>query len=446
MLVFDFDGVLHDSRHRAWRCYQAARAEMGLWDLPDLAGPGDLPLIYQGVLSASLTRWIGYEVAERFWKRHAELTAQTAVDEPSGIIPDLIAPLTELAAGPGYAVVTGSHRITVRALLGRDLPEKAMPRLLLSRDEPGGKTDKLCALRDRYGASAYVGDTSSDVRHARAAGLKAVAVAYGYAGRDDLVTSEPDHLLATPADLSAWCRAQIADADPVSSGSADVVLLLGPPGSGKSTLAAAFVEECGAQVFRLREFAERQARTDPGVARAMAGRRDPLGWLPDDVATVLVQRALHRHASGHGVLLLEGYPGTSRQARALLRDLSATGCRSVALELSAPDQVLRHRIAHRVVCPRCDPQRRRPATRRPDLLRCCAACGGELERRMNDAPDVAAQRLVRYRQHAAPIRALWQESGFTWHTVDADQEQPLVVAAALSTLRSQFAPLSKGRA
>jgi hypothetical protein len=69
-----------------------------------------------------------------------------------------------------------------------------------------------------------------------------------------------------------------------------------------------------------------------------------------------------------------------------------------------------------------------------------------LERRLNDAPELAAQRLLRYRQHAAQIRAQCQEAGLAWHTVDADQEQPLVVAAALSVFRSKFAPLSKGRA
>ncbi|MHC3393903.1 HAD family hydrolase [Streptomyces lavendulocolor] len=207
MLVFDFDGVLHDSRDRAWRCYQQARTAMELWALPDLAGPGDLPLVYQGVLSASLTRWIDFEVAERFWKRHAELTARAAADEPAGIVPELVGPLAGLAAGPGYAVVTGSHLTTVRALLARDLTEEAMPRILLSRDEPGSKTDKLRDLRTRYGASAYVGDTGSDVRHARAAGLTAIAVAYGYASREDLAAAGPDLILDTPADLAAWCRA-----------------------------------------------------------------------------------------------------------------------------------------------------------------------------------------------------------------------------------------------
>ena len=221
MLVFDFDGVLHDSRRRAWRCYQDARSEMGLWDLPDLAGPADLPVVYQGVLSASLTRWIDFEVAERFWKRHAELTARAAPADPPGIVAELAGPLVELAAGRGYGVVTGSHRTTVHALLSRDLAEEAMPRVLLSRDEAGSKTDKLRGLREGYGATAYVGDTGSDVRHARSAGLIAVAVAYGYAGCDDLTAAGPDHLLATPAALAAWCRSQPAGnsgAAPASSG------------------------------------------------------------------------------------------------------------------------------------------------------------------------------------------------------------------------------------
>ncbi|KOT46746.1 hypothetical protein ADK41_00580 [Streptomyces caelestis] len=210
MLVFDFDGVLHDSRARAWRCYQDARKEMELWALPDLAGPCDLPVIYQGVLSASLTRWIDFEIAERFWKRHAELTAQAAADEPHGVIPELTHSLVGLAAGPGYAVVTGSHHTTVRTLLARTLTPEAMPRILLSRDEPGSKTDKLRDLRTRWGASAYVGDTGSDVRHAHAAGLTAIAVAYGYASREDLTRAEPARLLDTPADLAAWCRIQAA--------------------------------------------------------------------------------------------------------------------------------------------------------------------------------------------------------------------------------------------
>ncbi|MDH6145859.1 MULTISPECIES: HAD family hydrolase [Kitasatospora] len=207
MLIFDFDGVLHDSRQRAWSCYQQARAELGLWELPSLTDPADLPLVYRGVLSSSLTRWTSYPRAEEFWQRHAELAA--VAPESNGIVEELVPVLGELARTRGYAIVTGSHRSTVLAILGRDLPTESMPRELLSREQPGSKTDKLVKLRDEHGATAYTGDTGSDVRHARAAGLETVAVAYGYADLADLTAAAPDHLLTTPAELAAWCRAQL---------------------------------------------------------------------------------------------------------------------------------------------------------------------------------------------------------------------------------------------
>ncbi|WP_369148140.1 HAD family hydrolase [Streptomyces sp. R44] len=204
VLVFDRDGVLHDSRERAWRAYQTARTEMGLWELPDLTGPHELPLIYQGVLSQSLTRWIPYEAAERFWQRHARLTDVTADESAHGVIPELADVLDELGRGPGYGIVTGSHRIAVERLLQRSLDANAMPGVLLSRDEDGRKELKLRLLHRQHGATAYVGDTGSDVRHARAAGLRAIAISYGYADIDDLIAAGPDFVLHTPAGLDAW--------------------------------------------------------------------------------------------------------------------------------------------------------------------------------------------------------------------------------------------------
>ncbi|MEV7277718.1 HAD hydrolase-like protein [Streptomyces sp. NPDC093111] len=52
--------------------------------------------------------------------------------------------------------------------------------------------------RAAAGATAYVGDTGSDVRHARAADLRAIAVSYGYADIADLTTAGPDLVLHTP--------------------------------------------------------------------------------------------------------------------------------------------------------------------------------------------------------------------------------------------------------
>ncbi|WP_310887645.1 nucleoside monophosphate kinase [Streptomyces shenzhenensis] len=217
----------------------------------------------------------------------------------------------------------------------------------------------------------------------------------------------------------------------------DVVALLGPPGSGKSTLAMALTaERRDARVFRLREFAHQEAQTDRTVASALVRSRDPLGWLPDGVPTVLVRRALDGYASDGGVLLMESYPGTPNQARSLVRDLSRLGCRGGLIELAAPESVLLNRIQQRLVCAVCDPRRRRPAQPRLDEPGRCDSCGTELERRANDAPTVAARRLDRYQRYAPQTLAVLQASGLVCHTVDSTQAEPLLIAAALSAFRS----------
>ena len=49
----------------------------------------------------------------------------------------------------------------------------------------------------------YVGDTTGDIKEARLAGVKAVAVTWGWHSRERLETTNPDYLIETPDDLLA---------------------------------------------------------------------------------------------------------------------------------------------------------------------------------------------------------------------------------------------------
>ena len=47
----------------------------------------------------------------------------------------------------------------------------------------------------------YVGDTTGDIKEARLAGVKAVAVTWGWHNKERLETTNPDYLIETPDDL-----------------------------------------------------------------------------------------------------------------------------------------------------------------------------------------------------------------------------------------------------
>ncbi|MEU1311016.1 nucleoside monophosphate kinase [Streptomyces cinnamoneus] len=217
-----------------------------------------------------------------------------------------------------------------------------------------------------------------------------------------------------------------------------VVALLGPPGCGKSTVSAALASEHALRVFRLREFAHQQARTNAVIADAVARTTDPLGWLPDQVAMALVRRAVDnefRLEPGRPVLL-EGYPGTQAQAIHLLLHLRfRPGIRFSVIELVADMETTARRIGQRQVCATCDTAHggpRRPARALPGTSTCCASCGGELSRRPNDDGLVAAQRQIRYRLRAPAIRAALLPARVPWHPVDAGQSEEGVIRAAAS--------------
>jgi len=74
--------------------------------------------------------------------------------------------------------------------------------------DPGRLSDKgelLSQLVTARGlapeVTVMVGDRKHDVIGARTAGLQALAVAYGYGSREELVAAAPDGLCDTPADI-----------------------------------------------------------------------------------------------------------------------------------------------------------------------------------------------------------------------------------------------------
>ena len=71
------------------------------------------------------------------------------------------------------------------------------------KPDPSGPLSILRALEVAPAHALFVGDSETDVRTAKNAGLRAVAVTWGLRDRQDLEASAPDHLVDHPREILA---------------------------------------------------------------------------------------------------------------------------------------------------------------------------------------------------------------------------------------------------
>ena len=119
-------------------------------------------------------------------------------------VPLAVATLAQ--SGAVMALVSSNAEANVRRILG-DTTCACFDALECGTDL-FGKTAKLRRLLKRFdcepAASILVGDELRDVEAARAAGMKAGSVAWGYNHPDALRAASPDVFFETPAQLASW--------------------------------------------------------------------------------------------------------------------------------------------------------------------------------------------------------------------------------------------------
>jgi adenylate kinase len=180
---------------------------------------------------------------------------------------------------------------------------------------------------------------------------------------------------------------------------AATITLLGPPGSGKGTQATRLRSRLGFEVLStgdmLRE--AREAGSDLGRgAGAVMGRGE---LVPDHMIVATVEDAIRRREARP--IVLDGFPRTVSQARALDRDLESRRLDSAIL-IDVPDDEAGRRIL------------------------------GRHQGRSDDTEETARERLRVYHRDTEPLVASYDEKGLLRRvdgTRDADAVEDDVRAA-----------------
>lgn len=204
------------------------------------------------------------------------------------------------------------------------------------------------------------------------------------------------------------------------------LVLLGPAGAGKGTQARRIADKyhvphvASGDLLRT----HRAQKTELGLSAMSYMDRGAL--VPDDLVISMIVDRMQRTDANHGVLL-DGFPRTLAQAKALDKELEVEGRRlKLALFLEVPFEVLVERAAGRWTCRTCQTTynyRVNP----PRQHGVCDLDSGELYQREDDRPEVVSERIRVYLKDTVPVVDYYREHGIL-HTIDGTQDIDTVTA------------------
>ena len=220
------------------------------------------------------------------------------------------------------------------------------------------------------------------------------------------------------------------------------LVLLGPPGVGKGTQSDLLHQTLGAcplstgEVFR----AARSRPVAPGSAMAAAQAQMQRGELVTDDTVLALVRERTRCLHCSGGFMLDGFPRTLAQARALDNLLTKE---SIALDAvisyDLPAEQLIARLSGRRVCPKCKAVFHVTA-HPPRTAGVCDNCGTALVQRPDDNSEAVAVRLNAYAAATAPVAQHYAAQGLLVPIV-AEGEPARIFSRTLEALAARSLPV-----
>ncbi len=176
-----------------------------------------------------------------------------------------------------------------------------------------------------------------------------------------------------------------------------LIVIFGPPGSGKGTYASRLQSRLNVDIIAMGD-----------IFREIIKEKSPLGkkvrifvekgqLVPDDVVIEVLKAKLQKTSSTKGVIL-DGFPRTVEQARALDKIIKV----DAVVKLTVPDEIIIERLSTRRICKKCG-EVYNVRYLRPKVEGICDKCGGELYQRSDDTPRVIKDRIDVYEKQTEPI-------------------------------------------
>ena len=178
------------------------------------------------------------------------------------------------------------------------------------------------------------------------------------------------------------------------------LVMLGRQGAGKGTQCTRLSRHYVVPHISTGEMLRAAVKEGTELGRKAAEIMNDGGLVPDDVMIGIVDERLDHDDTTRRGYVLDGFPRTVPQAKALA-DITVARPLDLVIDLDVPKEVVLHRLASRRVCADCGANYSVDKPPRYDCV--CDNCGGEVEQREDDTPAAIEKRLAEYERETAPL-------------------------------------------
>ncbi|MDD9810581.1 MAG: adenylate kinase [Gammaproteobacteria bacterium] len=209
------------------------------------------------------------------------------------------------------------------------------------------------------------------------------------------------------------------------------LVLLGAPGAGKGTIAKLLSASGGAVQISTGDILRGAVEAGSALGKRAQAFMSRGELAPDELVMDIMESRL-REPDCAGGFLLDGFPRTIPQARALQELFGKLGIAlDLAVNIEAPREVILDRLSTRRTCENPDCQEIYNIKSKPPAVEgVCDKCGGAVVQREDETPDAIAHRLRTYAQKTAPLIDFYRQRGLllTTRSTNAD-----AIIAAITT-------------
>lgn len=214
------------------------------------------------------------------------------------------------------------------------------------------------------------------------------------------------------------------------------IIIMGPPGAGKGTQAEFIKATYPIPHISTGDMFREAVANSTAMGQEAKKYMDAGQLVPDQVTIGIVAERLAMPDCIAG-FLLDGFPRTTVQAEALDQVLAQQGKKlELALNISAPEDVLLARMVGRVSCVKCKTVYNTQFSP-TQVAGVCDKCGSELVQRSDDKEETAKNRLKVYMDQTEPLLRYYGNKGILV-TLDGNRDPKIVfteVSRELDKLR-----------